>query len=235
VGGNQQRKGSWDDAQTSLVLMGAVAGAALTLVLPVQPSRLPDRDERACRSRRHPTASLNLFGDIFERVRSHYVEKPDDSKLVEAAISGMLNGLDPHSSYMDPKGFPRHAGADPWRVRRARHRKSPWKTASSKWWRRSDDTPAAKADVAGRRPIITHIDDEAVQGPSPQTRAVEKMRGAVNSKIRLKIMRKGLDKPLDIAIVPRTIKVRSVRSHVEGDDIGYVRITQFKRADHRRP
>jgi carboxyl-terminal processing protease len=88
-----------------------------------------------------------------------------------------------------------------------------------------DDTPAAKADVRAGD-VITHIDDEAVQGLT-LNQAVEKMRGPVNSKIRLKVMRKGLDKPLDIAIVRDTIKVRSVRSRTEGDDVGYVRITQF--------
>src|SRR5258708_37624015 len=89
--------------KTSLVLLGAVAGAALTLIA-VQPSRLLiGTSARAAAADTY--RQLNLFGDIFERVRSHYVEKPDDSKLVEAAISGMLNGLDPHSSYMDTKSF----------------------------------------------------------------------------------------------------------------------------------
>ena len=89
--------------KTSLVLLGAVAGAAVTLVA-VQPSRLLiGSSARAAQADTY--RQLNLFGDIFERVRSHYVEKPDESKLVESAINGMLNGLDPHSSYMDTKSF----------------------------------------------------------------------------------------------------------------------------------
>ena len=89
--------------KTSLVLLGAVAGAALTLVA-VQPTRLPiGTSARAAAADTY--RQLNLFGDIFERVRTHYVEKPDDAKLVESAINGMLNGLDPHSSYMDAKSF----------------------------------------------------------------------------------------------------------------------------------
>jgi carboxyl-terminal processing protease len=88
-----------------------------------------------------------------------------------------------------------------------------------------DDTPAAKAGVRAGD-IITHIDDEAVQGLT-LNQAVDKMRGPVNTKIKLKIVRKGADKPLDLAIMRDTIKVRSVRSHNEGDDVGYVRITQF--------
>ncbi len=88
-----------------------------------------------------------------------------------------------------------------------------------------DDTPAAKAGVRAGD-IITYLDDEAVQGLT-LNQAVEKMRGPVNSKIKLKIMRKGSDEPIDIAIMRDTIRVRSVRSQAEGDDVGYVRITQF--------
>jgi carboxyl-terminal processing protease len=88
-----------------------------------------------------------------------------------------------------------------------------------------DDTPAAKAGIRAGD-IITHIDDEAVQGLT-LNQAVEKMRGPVNTKIKLKILRKGVDKPLDIAINRETIRVRSVRGRTEGDDVGYVRITQF--------
>jgi len=80
--------------KTSLVLLGAVAGAAVTLVA-VQPSSRLLIGSSARAAQADTYRQLNLFGDIFERVRSHYVEKPDDSKLVESAINGMLNGLDP--------------------------------------------------------------------------------------------------------------------------------------------
>jgi carboxyl-terminal processing protease len=208
--------------KTSLVLMGAVAGAALTLIA-VQPSRLLiGTSARAAAADTY--RQLNLFGDIFERVRSHYVEKPDDSKLVESAINGMLNGLDPHSSYMDPKSF---------RDMQVQTRgefgglgiEVTMEDGFVKVVAPIDDTPAAKAGVRAGD-IITHIDDELVQGLT-LNQAVEKMRGAVNSKIRLKIMRKGLDKPIDMAITRDTIRVRSVRSRTDGDDVGYIRITQF--------
>jgi carboxyl-terminal processing protease len=88
-----------------------------------------------------------------------------------------------------------------------------------------DDTPAAKAGIRAGD-VITHLDDEPVQGLT-LNQAVEKMRGLVNTKIRLKVMRKGNDAPIEIAITRDTIRVRSVRSNVDGDDIGYVRITQF--------
>jgi carboxyl-terminal processing protease len=208
--------------KTSLVLLGAVAGAALTLVA-VQPSRLPfGTSARAAAADTY--RQLNLFGDIFERVRTHYVEKPDDAKLVESAINGMLNGLDPHSSYMDAKSF---------RDMQVQTRgefgglgiEVTMEDGLVKVVAPIDDTPAAKAGVRAGD-IITHLDDEAVQGLT-LNQAVEKMRGPVNTKIRLKIMRKGNDVPIEIAITRDTIRVRSVRSNVDGDDIGYVRITQF--------
>jgi carboxyl-terminal processing protease len=88
-----------------------------------------------------------------------------------------------------------------------------------------DETPAAKAGIMAND-IITHLDDEPVQGLT-LNQAVEKMRGPVNTKIKLRVMRKGQDKPLDVSITRDVIRVRSVRSHPEGEDIGYVRITQF--------
>src|SRR5579862_6385997 len=89
--------------KTFLVLLGATAGVALTLAT-TQP-RLMLIGSSAKAAAADTYRQLNLFGDVFERVRSDYVEKPDDAKLVESAINGMLAGLDPHSSYMDPKSF----------------------------------------------------------------------------------------------------------------------------------
>jgi carboxyl-terminal processing protease len=88
-----------------------------------------------------------------------------------------------------------------------------------------DDTPASKAGIMAND-IITNLDDEAVQGLT-LNQAVEKMRGPVNTKIRLKIIRKGQDNPIDVTLVRDNIRVRSVRARVEGDDIGYIRITTF--------
>jgi carboxyl-terminal processing protease len=208
--------------KTSLVLLGAVAGAAVTLVA-VQPSRLMiGSTARAAQADTY--RQLNLFGDIFERVRAHYVEKPDDSKLVESAINGMLNGLDPHSSYMDSKSF---------RDMQVQTRgefgglgiEVTMEDGFVKVVAPIDDTPAAKAGVRAGD-IITHLDDDPVQGLT-LNQAVEKMRGPENSKIRLKVMRKGNDGPIEIAIVRAKILVRSVRSKVQGEDVGFIRITQF--------
>ena len=167
---------------------------------------------------------LSLFGDVFERVRADYVEKPDDSKLIELAISGMLAGLDPHSSYMDLKSF---------RDLQVQTRgefgglgiEVTMEDGLIKVVAPIDETPAAKAGIMAND-IITHLDDEPVQGLT-LNQAVEKMRGPENSKIKLKIMRKGQDKPIEISITRARIQVRSARSRLEGDDVGFIRVTQF--------
>src|ERR1017187_5428873 len=89
--------------KTTLILLGATAGAAMTLFASQPHMTFAGTSAKAAVADTY--RQLNLFGDVFERVRSDYVEKPDDSKLIESAINGMLAGLDPHSSYMDPKSF----------------------------------------------------------------------------------------------------------------------------------
>ena len=167
---------------------------------------------------------LNLFGDVFERVRADYVEKPDDSKLIGSAINGMVTGLDPHSAYMDPKSF---------RDMQVQTRgefgglgiEVTMENGLIKVVAPIDDTPAAKAGIMAND-IITQLDGEQVQGLT-LNQAVDKMRGPVNTKIKLTIMRKGQDKPIEMSLTREVIRVRSVRSQVEGDDVGYIRVTQF--------
>ena len=208
--------------KTYLVFLGAVAGAAAALLVTQPHAMLLGSAARAAASDTYQ--QLNLFGDVFERVRADYVEKPDDKKLVELAINGMLSGLDPHSSYMDPKSF---------RDMQVQTRgefgglgiEVTMEDGLVKVVAPIDDTPAAKAGVMAND-IITKLDDEAVQGLT-LNQAVDKMRGPVNSKIKLTIMRKGADKPIEVTIMRDIIRVKSVRSHAEGDDVGYIRITQF--------
>ncbi|HXD44607.1 MAG TPA: S41 family peptidase [Pseudolabrys sp.] len=208
--------------KTSLVLLGAASGAALTL-LAVQPHMvLVGASAKAAASDTY--RQLNLFGDVFERVRADYVEKPEDSKLIESAINGMLTGLDPHSSYMDAKSF---------RDMQVQTRgefgglgiEVTMEDGLIKVVSPIDDTPASKAGVMAND-IITKLDDDQVQGLT-LNQAVEKMRGPVNTKIKLTIMRKGAEKPLEITINRDVIRVRSARWHVEGEDVGYIRLTQF--------
>jgi carboxyl-terminal processing protease len=208
--------------KTSLMFIGAVAGAGLALLATQPHSIFIGSSAKAASSDTY--RQLNLFGDVFERVRADYVEKPDDAKLVESAINGMLAGLDPHSSYMDPKSF---------RDMQVQTRgefgglgiEVTMEDGLVKVVAPIDDTPAAKAGVMAND-IITKLDDEQVQGLT-LNQAVEKMRGPVNTKIKLTIMRKGQDKPVEVTIVRDVIRVKSVRSHPEGEDVGYIRITQF--------
>ncbi len=206
--------------KTSLVFLGAVIGAGLTTLV-AQPTSWVGSSARAAVGDTYK--QLNLFGDIFERVRSHYVEKPDDSKLVEGAINGMLNSLDPHSSYLDPKSL-RDMQSQVNGQFGGLGIEVTMEDGLIKVVTPIDDTPAAKAGLRAGD-IITQLDDDPVQGLT-LNQAVDKMRGAPNTKINLKIMRKGVDKPLDIAVIRDIIRVRSVRSKIE-DDIGYIRITQF--------
>src|SRR5205814_590668 len=166
---------------------------------------------------------LSLFGDIFERLRADYVEKPDDSKLI-AAINGMLTGLDPHSSYMDSKSF-REMQVETRGEFGGLGIEVTMEDGLIKVVAPIDETPAAKAGIMAND-IITHLDDEPVQGLT-LSQAVEKMRGPENSKIKLKIMRKGQEKLLEVTIIRARIQVRSVRSRLEGDDVGFIRVTQF--------
>src|SRR6187399_1566947 len=209
--------------KTLLVLLGAASGVALTLMA-TQPRLVRIGFGSSAKAAASDTyRQLNLFGDVFERVRADYVEKPDDGKLVEAAINGMLNGLDPHSSYMDSKSF---------RDMQVQTRgefgglgiEVTMEDGLVKVVAPIDETPAAKAGVMAND-IITHLDDEPVQGLT-LNQAVEKMRGPVNTKIKLKIMRKGQDKPVEVSITRDIIRVRSVRSRLE-DDVGFIRVTQF--------
>ena len=208
--------------KTSLILLGAAAGAALTLIT-TQP-RIVFDGSSAKAAAADTYRQLSLFGDVFERVRADYVEKPDDSKLIESAINGMLAGLDPHSSYMDAKSF---------RDMQVQTRgefgglgiEVTMEDGLIKVVAPIDETPAAKAGVMAND-IITHLDDEPVQGLT-LNQAVDKMRGPVNTSVKLRIVRNGTDKAIEVSITRDIIRVRSVRASLHGDDVAYIRITQF--------
>jgi carboxyl-terminal processing protease len=207
-----------------LFLLGSLAGACLTVLVTGPEGEHLIAKARAAAGAVDTYSQLNLFGEVFERVRSDYVEKPDDTNLIEGAINGMVTSLDPHSRYMNDKA---------WREMQ--------ETTSGEFGGLGievtmedglvkvvapiDDTPAAKAGIMSGD-LITQIDDEAVQGLSLE-QAVNKMKGAVNTKTRLKIVRKGKDAPLDVTLMREIIRVRPVRFHTEGGDIGYIRVTSF--------
>jgi len=205
--------------KVSYVVLGALLGATAVGVM-----SSPALIERAFAASNSDTyRSLSLFGDVFERIRSDYVEKPDEKKLVEAAIQGMLSSLDPHSTYMDAKRY-RDRQVD---IRgefgglgiEVSMENNQLKVVSP-----IDDTPAARAGILAND-IITEIDGDEVDGLTLQ-QAVEKMRGPVNTPITLKISRKDT-KPFDVKLVRDIIHVKVVRSRIERDNVGYIRIASF--------
>jgi carboxyl-terminal processing protease len=208
--------------KTTLILLGAAAGAVMAL-LATEPGTI-SIGSTAEAAMDDAYRQLNLFGEVFERVRADYVEKPDDSKLIESAINGMLAGLDPHSSYMDPKSF-RDMEVETKGEFGGLGIEVTMEDGLIKVVAPIDETPAAKAGILAND-LIIKLDDEQVQGMT-MNQAVEKMRGPVNTKVKLTIMRKGQDKPIEVSLTREVIHVRSVRSQVEGDDVGYIRMTQF--------
>lgn len=165
---------------------------------------------------------LNLFGDVFERVRADYVEEVTDERLIENAINGMLTQLDPHSSYLNAKSYQEMQvqtrgefgglGIEVTMENGLVKVVSPF-----------DDTPAAAAGIQ-TGDYITHLDGEAVLGLT-LSEAVEKMRGPVDTDITLTIQRANQE-PFDVTLTRAVIKIQSVRSQLHGD-IGYIRITSF--------
>jgi carboxyl-terminal processing protease len=165
---------------------------------------------------------LNLFGDVFERVRSDYVEAPTDQEMIEAAISGMLTSLDPHSSYMNAKSF-RDMQVNTRGEFGGLGIQVTMEGGYVKVISPIDDTPAFRAGIKPSD-LITHLDGKAIRGLT-LNQAVDKMRGKVGSDIKLTVRREGKD-PFDVTITRAIIKIKSVRSRVE-KKVGYIRITQF--------
>ena len=167
---------------------------------------------------------LELFGDVFEKVQSDYVEEEDHADLIEAAINGMLNSLDPHSKYLNPKNL---------KEMRVQTRgefgglgiEVTMEKGFVKVIAPIDDTPAYRAGVKAGD-FITHLDGEPILGMS-LSEAVDLMRGLINTKIILTIQRPGSDAAFDLTIVRDKIKIGSVKTRLEGTDIAYVRITSF--------
>ena len=166
---------------------------------------------------------LKLFGDVFERVRSEYVEEVTDEKLIETAINGMLTSLDPHSGYLDAKRY-RDMQVQTKGEFGGLGIEVTMENGLVKVVSPIDDTPAHRAGIQAGD-IITHIDSEPVLGLS-LSEAVEKMRGPVDTLIALTLRREGNDEPLDVSMARAVITISPVRYRVESD-IGYLRVTAF--------
>ncbi len=206
--------------KVSLVLLGAMLGASAATVGGL--TLLSPAGARAAATDTY--RNLNLFGDVFEKIRSDYVERPDEQKLVESAINGMLTSLDPHSSYMDPKSY---------RDMQVQTRgefgglgiEVTQEEGLVKVVTPIDDTPASRAGIMAGD-LISAIDGEAVLGLT-LNQAVDKMRGLVNTSVKLTVLRGAQKEPREVKLTRAVIQIKSVRSRQEGDDIGYIRITQF--------
>jgi len=206
----------------SFILLGAVAGIAMTLSV-IQPHMI-SVNMNANAAVEDAYKELNLFGAVFERVRDDYVDKPDDNKLIESAITGMLAGLDPHSSYMDSKSF-KDMREETTGEFGGLGMEVTMEGGLVKVVTPIDETPAAKAGILAND-IIVKVDDVPLHGMALD-QAVDKLRGPADSKVKLTIMRKGQDKPIETSLTREVIQVRSVRSNLEGGDIGYIRVNQF--------
>ncbi len=209
-----------DYAFWTFVTLSAVAG--LTTVVNVT------RTYSATSANSEIYKQLDLFGDVLERVRTDYVEKPDDSKLIESAINGMLSSLDPHSAFLNRKHFNdmqvQTRGEFGGLGIEVTMENNIVKVVAP-----IDDTPAARAGVMAND-LITHLDGEQIVGLTLE-QAVEKMRGKVGTAITLTIQRKGNDDPLELRIVRDRIRINAVRARAEGD-IAYIRITTFNEQTH---
>ena len=167
--------------------------------------------------------NLDLFGDIFERIRSSYVEEIDEEKLIESAISGMLSSLDPHSSYMAPDDFStmqvQTRGEFGGLGIEVTQENGFIKVVSP-----IDDTPAANAGIEAGD-FITKVDGESTLGKTLDE-AVDKMRGPVGSEIIITVVREGVDEPFDVSIIRDTIEIKAVKARTEGKTI-VLRVSSF--------
>jgi len=200
--------------------------AVVALVLVLSPGLSPAPGAHAAETPKNNTDTyrlLNLFGDVFERVRAEYVEKPTDEELIEAAITGMLTALDPHSSFMNAKNF-RDMQVNTRGEFGGLGIQVTMEADFVKVISPIDDTPAYRSGVEAGD-FITHLDGKSVQGLT-LAQAVERMRGKVGTDIKLTIRRQGVTEAFDVTITRAVIKITSVRSRTEGN-VGYVRITSF--------
>jgi carboxyl-terminal processing protease len=203
------------------LIMAGVGGALAGMVVTSQFAApiLAQENEDA----RSVYQQLDLFGDVFERIRTAYVEEVDEEELVESAINGMLTHLDPHSSYLPPDAF------DEMRVQTRGEFgglgiEVTQENGFVKVVAPIEGTPA---DRAGLQPgdFITHVDGESVLGLT-LNEAVELMRGPVGSDIKITVLREGDEEPFDVSITRETITISAVRSRIEGDAV-VLRLTTF--------
>ena len=198
-------------------LLKIAASAALIALVPLAGAGLaaPDKGDSS--------VNVNLFNEVFDQVRGNYVEPVTNKQLVEGAIKGMLSSLDPHSSYMDAKEY-REMMVQTRGEFGGLGMQVTLENGLVKIISPIDDTPASRA---GLKPndLILAIDDAPVTDMTLSD-AVEKLRGTIGTQVKLTIRREGVD-AFEVKLTRDDIKVDPVKSHMEGSDVGYVRITNF--------
>jgi carboxyl-terminal processing protease len=206
-----------------LLLLGVFIGTGITLERSVLAQRAAVKPAPATSTL--PLDELKTFTEVFSRIKSDYVEDVADKKLLEDAIEGMLAGLDPHSSYLDPQGYKE--------VRIGTEGQFgglgievTMENGFVKVVTPIEDTPAAHAGLKSGD-LIVRLDDKAVKGMS-LSQAVKLMRGKPGSDIVLTVVREGEPKPLKVTITRAVIKIQSVKSRLLEPGYGYLRITQFQ-------
>lgn len=196
-----------------LIAQDQTAPAAAAATPPVSTPRTPDE----------VYSDLDLFGEVFDRIRAEYVEAPDERKLIHAALQGMLTSLDPHSGYMEPVEYSDvqedTSGKFGGLGIEVQMEDGVIKVVSP-----IDDTPAAKAGILAND-FIVELDGTQVQGLTLD-QAVEKMRGQVGSKITVTVVREGVTEPLKFELVRDIIATRAARMTMEGD-VGVIRLARF--------
>ncbi len=185
-------------------------------------SFIPNNFLNAKNNRNETYKQLSLFGDVFQRVQEQYVEEVKDKELIEAAISGMLQSLDPHSSYLS---------ADDYSEMQVKTKGTfgglgieiTLENGVVKVVSPIDDTPAYKAGMLPGD-LIIGIEGKSIRG-LPLNKAVEKLRGPVGSKVKITVLRKDVD-PFELDITRAIIKIRSVKFNII-NNVGYIRLTTF--------
>jgi len=198
----------------NIVLVITISITAAFVLSAQSPAQSDEREETY--------RQLTLFGDVFQRVRAEYVEEISDKELVEAAISGMLTSLDPHSAYLPDDNFKKMqvqtSGKFGGLGIEVTMEDGFLKVVSP-----IDDTPAAKAGIQPED-LIVSVDGESIIGVT-LTEAVEKLRGSIGSEVVV-IIQRADEEPFEVSIIRDEIKIKSVR-HRLYDSIGYIRITTF--------
>ena len=204
-----------------ILLLGVFVGVGITIERAVH----AERETAKVADQPLPIEEMRTLAEVFSRIKADYVEAVDDKKLLRDAIQGMLAGLDPHSSYLDPEGYKEihvSTGGEFGGLGIEVTMEDGFVKVVSP----IEDTPAARAGLK-TGDLIIRLDSKAVKGMSLSD-AVKMMRGKPGSDIILTVAREGSPKPLTFTLTRAVIKIQSVKNRMLEDGFGYVRITQFQ-------